>query len=277
MFRTRSAPNRSRQPPGGLEHPARCDVLAEQHHPVVAGHLLGQRGGDGLPVGQFRHCQLPSLHTSVQAPAGSGAGRARICWASSARLGLDPRVDLVQLLRGRARGGQHGPGAQQRVPLAPPRDFLGRPVRGAVRGRVSLEPVGLRLDQARALPVPGRADRVADHLPDGGDVVAVHHDPVQPVGGGPVGGGQRDRDHLPDRGVLHVPVVLAHEHDRQPPHRGQVDRLVERADVGRAVAEEAHRDLVRCRGSGPPRPVRRRSAGARRRSRRSRSSRAARW
>jgi membrane-bound lytic murein transglycosylase len=41
-----------------------------------------------------------------------------------------------------------------------------------------------------------------------------------------------------------VTVSIADEHDRQCPDHGQVQRLVERADVGGAIAEEAHRDLA---------------------------------
>ena len=40
--------------------------------------------------------------------------------------------------------------------------------------------------------------------------------------------------------VRRVLVVLAHEHDGQLPHRGDVERLVELPLGGRAVAEEAH-------------------------------------
>ena len=46
------------------------------------------------------------------------------------------------------------------------------------------------------------------------------------------------------RGELGVAVVLAEEDDRQPPHGGEVHRLVERALGHRAVAEERHRDAA---------------------------------
>ena len=64
-----------------------------------------------------------------------------------------------------------------------------------------------------------------------------------------------DRGDVADRRVFHVEVVLADEDDRQLPHRREVQRLVERADVGRAVAEERDRDLV-----GPAQPGRPRRA-----------------
>ena len=47
-----------------------------------------------------------------------------------------------------------------------------------------------------------------------------------------------------DRGVLHVEVVLAHEHGREVPDLGEVDGFVEGADVGGAVTEEGDGDLA---------------------------------
>ena len=68
--------------------------------------------------------------------------------------------------------------------------------------------------------------------------------------------------HVADRRVLHVLVVLAHEHDRRLPDRGHVEGLVERADVGRPVTEEAGRDLARLPVlRGPGRPERDRQVG----------------
>ena len=113
-------------------------------------------------------------------------------------------------------------------------------------------PVGERLDQGRAAAVPGPADRGLRHLVDRLHVVAVHHHRVETVGGGPVRGGPGHRGHRADRGVLHVLVVLADEDDRQLPHGGQVERLVEGADVGGAVAEEADRDLPGAAVQGRP-------------------------
>ena len=53
-----------------------------------------------------------------------------------------------------------------------------------------------------------------------------------------------DRRHLADRGVFHVEIVLADEDHRQLPHRREVQRLVEGADIGGAVAEEADRHVA---------------------------------
>ncbi len=53
-----------------------------------------------------------------------------------------------------------------------------------------------------------------------------------------------DRRHVADRRVFHVEIVLADEDDGQLPDRGEIQRLVEGADIGGAVAEEAGRDVV---------------------------------
>ena len=53
-----------------------------------------------------------------------------------------------------------------------------------------------------------------------------------------------DRGHLADRRVFHVEIVLADEDHRQLPDRGEIQRLVEGADIGGAVAEEADRDVL---------------------------------
>ena len=52
------------------------------------------------------------------------------------------------------------------------------------------------------------------------------------------------RRHVADRRVLHVEIVLADEDDRQLPDRREIERLVERADIGGAVAEETDRDVL---------------------------------
>ena len=115
---------------------------------------------------------------------------------------------------------------------------------GRIGARVAAVAIGQALDQRRAAAgarlVEGLFRRAIDHV----GVVAVDHDLLQPVGRGAVAGRARHRGDVGDRGVFHVEVVLADEDHRQLPHRGEVQRLVERADVGGAVAEEAHRHVV---------------------------------
>src|SRR5262245_57165463 len=53
-----------------------------------------------------------------------------------------------------------------------------------------------------------------------------------------------NRRHVADRGIFHVKVVLADEDHRQLPYRREVQSLVEGADIGGAVAEEADRHVA---------------------------------
>ena len=72
---------------------------------------------------------------------------------------------------------------------------------------------------------------------------------VDPHAGHPVAGGAYrdvlDGERALHREALRVLVVLAHVDHRKLPDRGQVERLVEGALIGRAVAEERDRELVR--------------------------------
>ena len=90
----------------------------------------------------------------------------------------------------------------------------------------------------RARPAPG-------HRPGGGTVhplhvpaVHLHHGhPERPQPPAQTPTGQRFAS-----GADRPPVVLAHEHDRQTPRGGHVERLHEHPLVDRTVAEEGHRD-----------------------------------
>jgi hypothetical protein len=105
-------------------------------------------------------------------------------------------------------------------------------------------PVGDALDQrgaaARARLGIGRGGGAVDDV----GVVAVEDDALEPVSRGAIGGGMLDRRHLADRRIFHIEIVLADEDHRQLPHCGEIQRLVEGADIGRAVAEEAYRHVA---------------------------------
>jgi len=161
---------------------------------------------------------------------------------------LDGRLDLSRngVLHGLDRGvvedavsQQPGPEQLQRIALAPFVDLRLVPV-GALRQpeRVIVEPVRLGLDQRRAFTPPGARHRLADRLVDGHDVLPVHGDPGDAVAGRP-GRDIRHRHHQAGRAQLPVAVVLADVHHGQAPDRRQVEALVERSLIGRAVAEEA--------------------------------------
>src|SRR5215469_2638584 len=135
--------------------------------------------------------------------------------------------------------------------VAQSRDRLFRPARTDLRaaaiaarivgGRVIAEAIGQRLDQMWTATRPGFGDRALDGFTNGDDVVAVDllafeacRDRLlrQGLRGGLLRDGHRDRP----------PVVVDHEHDRQVPHRGGVERLGDVALRGRAVAENADGD-----------------------------------
>src|SRR5690606_30911093 len=60
-----------------LEHtPGRADVLAQEHHALVALHFLRDAGRDRIAIGQFRHAEPPSAHTSLWISSSGGGGDA---------------------------------------------------------------------------------------------------------------------------------------------------------------------------------------------------------
>ena len=109
---------------------------------------------------------------------------------------------------------------------------------------MSAVPISQAFDQGRpaagARLVIGGARGAIDDV----GVVAVDDDARQPIGGGAVGRRMRHRGDVADRRIFHVEIVLADEDHRQLPHCGEIQRLVEGADIGGAVAEEADRDVV---------------------------------
>ena len=103
--------------------------------------------------------------------------------------------------------------------------------------------VGQALDQRRAAVRPRLVERLDRLAVDDVGVVAVDHNLRQAIGRRAVAGRARHRGDVADRRVFHVEVVLADEDHRQLPYHGEVQRLVERADVSGAIAEEADRDV----------------------------------
>ena len=95
----------------------------------------------------------------------------------------------------------------------------------------------------RALARPGPGDRLAGRLVDRLDVVVLDPHAGHAVRRGPVRVG-RDRGRRRPRHRDRPVVVLDDEDDRQPPQRGQVQRLVERALVGGALAGDRDGDPV---------------------------------
>ena len=134
---------------------------------------------------------------------------------------------------------------------------------------VAVHPVGLDVEEDRACAGAHVLERLARLLVDLGDVLAVDLDRVHVVGESPLGHVVPDRRVLPARRRLGPLVVLADEERLGLPELRQVERLVEGAGVGRAVAEERDRDarlVAELEGKAAHRPA----TGARRRRRRSR-------
>ena len=107
-----------------------------------------------------------------------------------------------------------------------------------VVGGVGEVAVGLALDQRRAVAPAGVAHRGVDRGVDVEGVVAVDDDAAEAVGVGAVGDvvDRRLRRHRHRDGVA---VVLADEHHRELVDAGEVERLVEVALGGGALAEVA--------------------------------------
>ena len=134
---------------------------------------------------------------------------------------------------------EHG----DRVALAPVGDLLLGAIILGVGHRVAAEAVGDGLDEHRPALLAYPTQRLAEHR------MGVEH--VHPVTAHPgdaealalalqVG----DGGVTTQRGAHPELVVGDHEHDRQAPQRGEVERLAESALVGGAVAERAERDVV---------------------------------
>ena len=139
-------------------------------------------------------------------------------------------------------------------------DLVGRPVALRVAFVVTVPAVGRRPRRRRDRARRATASTTVAHRGRGrDDVVAVDRDVVDAVAGGAL---LERRRVLGRRGrELGVAVVLAEEDHRQLPHRGEVDRFVERAVRDRAVAEERDRDAAVVRAAAPRSRRRPRSAG----------------
>ena len=181
----------------------------------------------------------------MKASAGSAAGAS--CAAREAAATISAaRASAASISASVGAELEQPPAADdQRVAGHPLLDLRGRAVLRRVGAAVPEVPVGQRLDHGRPAAGPGPVDRLGHRVVHRDHVVAVDEHAGHAVGRGAVGGRVGDGGDRRDRGVLHVAVVLAHEEHRQLPDRGQVERLVEGADVGGAVAEERDRDLRR--------------------------------
>ena len=109
-------------------------------------------------------------------------------------------------------------------------------------------------DQGRPFACPSAGNRLGKCGVHRLGIVAVDPDARDAIAIGAV----RDvlaAGHLLERGVFGIEVVLAHEDGRKLPDRSQIERFVNRADIGSTIPERANRDavaLVELRGPGQP-------------------------
>ena len=279
VSRTRSGPNRSNSPSVSLNTPPAAPTSSPTSTTIgsrsiscaiaaaIAARYVSSAKGQRPPFGapRRRDCEPSARGFSSATPSlrpPRPASRARRAMVR-ARRGPRPRP------RRRRRGPRHRWRRARPRPRRPRRrvarkagigiarlpggDLLVRSVLAGVGSRVAAVAVGQGLDERRPLAGTGARDRRRRDVVDRLDVVAVDDDRLQAVGARPVRGGPGDRRDRADRRVLHVLVVLAHEDDRGLPDDGHVERLVERSDVRRAVAEEADRDLAALAVLGGPR------------------------
>src|SRR5690606_5787029 len=131
-----------------------------------------------------------------------------------------------------------------RILLLPLLELLVGAVLTGIAHGVPTEAVGLDLDErgaaALARALDGRPEPLAHH---------VHVVALEAIAGHAVAGrlhaeiGERARAR--HRGAHRVLVVLADEHGRELPEPREAHRLVEAADVRRALSEEAERGVIR--------------------------------
>ena len=166
--------------------------------------------------------------------------------ASVARSSLSPRLlfDALDRSGGDAEIEEALAVGLDRIALHPGFELAGRAVFRGVGARMAAVAIGHALDQRGALAGAGAAIGRARGAIDDVGVVAVDDDALEPIGCGAVGRRMLDRGDAGDRRVLHVEIVFANKYHRQLPHRGEIQGLVEGADIGRAVAEEADRDIL---------------------------------
>jgi hypothetical protein len=131
-----------------------------------------------------------------------------------------------------------------RIALLPALQLTLRPVLGGIGARMATMAIGQTFDQRRPLACTGLRKGFLRLAIDRVSVVAVDDDFLKAVGRGAIAGRRRHRRHVTNRRVFHVEIVLTDEHHRQLPDGREVQRLVEGADVRRAIAEEADRDVL---------------------------------
>ena len=216
-------------------------VMAWSRAWVMAARKVSCRRGGGVLAGLAAVRRRRGVHVlGDQGRIGRRVGVGHVVGVGD--LGRDAGLDVGQRgLVGLALLDEPRPEAGQRVVGLLGRQLVGVHVLVLVAQHVAEGPEGHALEQHRAVAPAGVVDRLAGGLVGGGRVHPVDLDALHRVRRGAVDHGGRLLG-VGELGVLAVLVVLADEDDGQRPHRGHVERLVEGADVRRAVTEVADGD-----------------------------------
>ena len=200
VSRTRSAPNRAKSPSVVLNTPPAAPTSSPMNTTDrVALHLLGDAGGHGLAIRQFRHEEPPSAQTCVIERLGVGFRR-----GAGDRLGIGDGgggrgLDAVDSPRPRRRpgGGPGRPGSGSRASHALT-SSSGRYLPGSAREWPPWRYVRASMSDGPS-PLRARSMAVSGDVMHGSDVVAVDDERLEAVGRGTIGGRPLDRGHLTDR------------------------------------------------------------------------------
>ena len=240
------------------------DVLAQQEHRRVAGqrdvHRFGHRLAEGDLAARRRQFRLGCARGLGMAAFGA-VGRVCEHVDQQFRIGRRWRRDRKSLRRiyfgknlsfdgGKIGLGCHtvgdepgAPGDERRFGACA-RQFRRVHMPFVRTEGVALQPVRDTFQQGR--PFAGAGPR---HRPPGCRIQSVWIGAVDLLARHPVGSGARGDVRRCRRvrkiGIFGIKIVLADEHHGQFPQRGQVQRLVHRADVGGAVTEAANGDAPR--------------------------------
>ena len=242
---------------GDLEGAAiSADVLAEHDRLGPLGEDLAQAEGEGLGHGDiFDFGFLAFARTDRRNPGhGSGRGGKDIghhplrADGRQRQGGLDRGLDEVPHLGvDRLEGGAVAGGGEfcaelgERVLREDRLGFAGLHVVAGVVGGMAAQAEGVRLDEERPAGGAGAVDGGGEGAEDDGRVTAIHFQALHAVALGAleeIGRGEL----LAHRGRVGVAVVLDDKNHGHGQHGREVQRLVDVARAGGAVAEESEAD-----------------------------------
>ena len=271
VLRTRSRPNSSTRPTVALNAPPYSAMSCPSStHPLVLPQRHAHAVGDGVEVPHLSRTRARLRRVVVageqHAKAKTSASSASAVDDGSGRVegGFDAGGDVgAQFFGDGARGSARRRGRSNFFSgsrAAHSATQFGGDVVGARRFLVTAHAERLALEQRRAFAGTAARRRPFDGVDHREHVVAVDDFAGHAVAAARDRRGPRTANCSLGR-RRHAPaVVLHHEDDRQLPHRGEVERLVEVALARAAVAAERRRPRGAPRAAARPAPARRRPA-----------------